>query len=140
LPTPQPETDFYWEKARLHELWLMRCNDCQQAYFYPRAICPRCFSRRTAWVQSSGRGTLHAFAIVHRPPTPAFQDRVPYITALVDLEDGVRLPTNLIEVEPDPAQIRIGMPVEVVFDDVTRDVTLPKFRPIEPVHGEPIEP
>lgn len=129
LPRPQPETDFYWEKARAHELWLMRCDDCQGTYFYPRAICPVCFSRRTRWVQSSGRGTLYAFAVVHRPPTPAFQDRVPYVVAMVELEGGVRIPTNLVEVEPDPAQIRIGMPVEVVFDDVTPEVTLPKFRP-----------
>ena len=129
LPTPQPETDFYWEKARAHELWLMRCDDCQRTYFYPRSICPHCFSRNTRWVQSSGRGTLYAFAIAHRPPTPAFQDRVPYVAAMVELEDGVRLPTNLVDVEPDPAKIRIGMPVEVVFDDVTDAITLPKFRP-----------
>jgi uncharacterized OB-fold protein len=129
LPTPQPESDYYWERAKAHELWLMRCDDCRGAYFYPRAICPHCFSRNTRWFQSSGRGTLHAFSIVHRAPRPAFQDRVPYVTALVELEDGVRIPTNLVEVEPDPASIKIGMSVEVVFDDVTAEVTLPKFRP-----------
>jgi len=129
LPTPQPEADFYWARARAHELWLMRCDDCQRTYFYPRPICPHCFSRHTRWVQSSGRGTLYAFAIAYRPPTPAFQDRVPYIAAMVELEDGVRLPTNLVDVEPDSAKIHIGMPVEVVFDDVTDAITLPRFRP-----------
>ena len=129
LPVPQPETEFYWERARAHELWLMHCDDCQQPYFYPRPICPRCFSRRTRWVRSSGRGTLHAFAIAHRPPTPAFRDRVPYVAALVELEGGVRLPTTLVDVAPDPAMIRIGMSVEVVFDDVTPAFTLPRFRP-----------
>jgi len=64
-----------------------------------------------------------------RPPTPAFQERVPYVAALVELEGGTRLPTNLIEVEPDPTAIHIGMAVEVVFDDVTDAITLPKFRP-----------
>ena len=66
LPTTQPESDFYWEKTKEHELWLRSCNDCSQAYFYPRDICPVCFSRNTTWVQASGKGTLHTFAIVHR--------------------------------------------------------------------------
>jgi uncharacterized protein len=129
LPSPQPETDFYWERARAHELWLMRCDACGTTYFYPRPICPHCFSRETRWVQSSGRGTLYAFSIVERPPTPAFQDRVPYITALIELEGGARLPTNLVDVAPDPAVIRIGMAVEVLFEDVSEDISLPKFRP-----------
>ena len=131
LPTAQPETDDYWERAREHELWLMHCDDCSSTYFYPRSICPNCFSRNTRWTQSSGRGTLYAFAIVHRPPRPTFADRVPYIVALVELEGGARMPTNLVEVAPDPGAIRIGMQVEVVFDDVTPQVTLPKFRPVQ---------
>src|SRR5207237_2840610 len=126
---PQPETDFYWDKAKAHELWLMRCNACGRTYFYPRPICPSCFSRETAWVRSSGRGTLYAFSIVHRPPTPAFQERVPYVAALVELEDGARIPTNLVDVEPDPAKIQVGMAVEVVFEDVSETIALPKFRP-----------
>jgi uncharacterized OB-fold protein len=130
LPTPQPETDFYWEKARAHELWLMRCGDCGSTYFYPRPICPRCFSRNTRWVQSSGRGIVHAFSIVHRPPTPAFAERAPYVAALVELEGGARMPTNLVEVEPDPRSIQVGMPVEVVFEDVNEAVALPQFRPL----------
>jgi uncharacterized OB-fold protein len=128
-PVPQPETDFYWERARAHELWLMHCDDCGQSHFYPRPICPLCFSRNTKWVQSSGRGKLYAFTIVHRGPTPAFQDRVPYVAALVQLDDGPRLPTTLVDVAPDPSAIHIGMALEVVFDDVTDAVTLPRFRP-----------
>ena len=130
LPVPQPETEFYWEKARSHELWLMRCDDCDSVYFYPRPICPGCFSRNTRWVQSSGRGTVYAFSIVHRPPIPSFQERVPYVAALVELEGGVRIPSNLVDVEPDPAKIQVGMAVEVVFEDATDTVALPKFRPI----------
>ena len=129
LPTPQPESDFYWEKTKEHELWLRSCNDCNQAYFYPRDLCPDCFSRNTTWVQASGKGTLHTFAIVHRAPTPAFRDDAPFVVAIVDLEEGPRMPTNLVEVEPDPAAIRVGMPVEVVFEDVTEAITLPKFKP-----------
>ena len=128
-PLPQPESDFYWEKCKAHELWLRHCKACDNTYFYPRDICPGCFSRDTDWVQSSGRGTLHAFAIVHRGPVPAFRDRVPYVTALVDLEGSARMPTNLVQVEADPANIKIGMALEVVFEDLNDDISLPMFRP-----------
>jgi uncharacterized OB-fold protein len=129
LPTPQPESDFYWGKARQHELWLMHCDDCGSTYFYPRPICPECFSRNTRWLQSSGKGTLYAFAIVHRPPSPAFGDVAPYVAAFVVTDEGARIPTNLVDVQPDPAAISIDMPVEVVFEDVNEQISLPKFRP-----------
>jgi uncharacterized OB-fold protein len=127
LPQPQPESDFYWEKAAAHELWLRRCKDCTRAYFYPRDICPHCYSRNVEWVQASGRGTLYAFSVVERGPVPFFRDRVPYIAALVELEEGPRLPTNLVGVEPDA--VSIGMPVRVDFEDTGEGVTLPVFRP-----------
>ena len=128
-PMPQPESDFYWEKCKAHELWLRHCKSCDKAYFYPRDICPHCFSRDTDWIQSSGRGTLHTFSIVHRGPSPAFQGRAPYVVALVELESGARIPTNLVEVEPDPTSIKVGMAVEVVFEDLNDTISLPKFRP-----------
>lgn len=132
LPVPQPESDFYWEKCREHELWLRRCNDCQKAYFYPRDICPHCFSRNVTWVKASGRGTVFTYAIVHRPPTPAFRDKVPYVVAIVELEEGPKIPTNLVGIEPDPARIRVGMPVVVDFEDVSPTISLPVFRPASP--------
>ena len=101
-PMPQPESDFYWEKCKAHELWLRHCKGCDKAYFYPRDICPNCFSRDTDWIQSSGRGSLHTFSIVHRGPTPAFRDRAPYVAAIVELESGARVATNLVEVDPGP--------------------------------------
>lgn len=129
LPTRQPESDFYWEKAQAHELWLRKCNACGDAYFYPRNICPNCYSDDVTWIQASGKATLHAFAIVERGPTPPFRDAVPYVAALVDLEEGPRMPTNLTGVEFDDEHIKIGMALEVAFDDVTEEVTLPKFKP-----------
>ncbi len=128
-PVPQPESDFYWEKCKEHELWLRHCRACGSTYFYPRDICPGCFSRDTDWVRSSGQGTLHAFAIVHRGPVPAFRDHAPYVVAMVELEGGARMPTNLVEVEPDPSVIKIGMALQVVFDDLNDTISLPKFRP-----------
>ena len=129
-PVPQPESDFYWEKCKAHELWLRHCKSCDKAYFYPRDMCPDCFSRDTDWIQSSGRGTLHTFSIVHRGPTPSFRDRVPYVAAIVEVESGARIPTNLVEVEPDPTVIKVGMAVEVVFEDLNESISLPKFRPV----------
>ena len=129
-PVPQQENDFYWEKAKEHQLWLRKCNGCQKAYFYPRDICPECFSRDTTWVRASGRGTLHTFAVVHRAPASAFKEDVPYVVAMVDLEEGPRMPTGLVDVEPDPSKIKVGMQVEVVFQDVTEKFALPKFRPV----------
>ena len=129
-PQPQPESDFYWEKCKANELWLRPCKSCDQAYFYPRDICPNCFSRDTDWIQSSGRGTLHTFAIVHRGPTPAFRDRVPYVAAIVEVESGARIPTNLVGIDPDPELIKIGMPVEVVFQELDENISLPMFRPV----------
>ena len=136
LPAPQPESDFYWEKCHAGELWLRHCTICDRAYFYPRDICPfpDCFARETEWIQSSGRGSLHTFAIVHRGPTPAFRDKTPYITAVVELEEGARMPSWLVgiefaEGEVRPAAVQCGMPVTVVFEQITDDITLPMFRP-----------
>ena len=88
IPSPQGESDFYWQKAKEHELWLRKCNSCGEAYFYPRDISPCCFSRDTTWIKASGKATLHTFGIVHRAPHPGFAPDVPFVTAIVDLEEG----------------------------------------------------
>lgn len=128
LPTPTPETRPFWEAARRHELMLPRCRQCGPVFFYPRATCPRCLSTDLAWTVVSGRGTLHTFTIVHRGarnfPLPS-----PYVMAIVELDEGPRMMTNLVGVTPDPAALEIGMPVEVAWADVTPEVTLPHFRP-----------
>ena len=130
VPMPTPETSFYWEKCQQHELWVRKCNECNQAYFYPRNICPNCFSRNTDWVQCSGKGTLHTFGIVHRAPHPGFAPDVPFVTAIVDLEEGPRMPTNIVGIDdPEPEKLQIGMPLEVTFEDVTDAIALPIFKP-----------
>ena len=128
LPVPTPETRRYWEAARRHQLELPRCRRCGHPFFYPRASCPRCLSGDLEWVAASGRGTLHTFTVVYRGAR-AFPLGTPYVIAIVELAEGPRLMTNLVDVEPDPARLRIGMPVEVVFADVSADVALPRFRP-----------
>ena len=132
-PLPQPESDFYWEKCQQHELWVRKCNGCNQAYFYPRNFCPNCFSRNTVWVQCSGKGTLHTFGIVVRPPHRAWAEDVPFVVAMVDLEEGCRIPTNLVQAAinlDNPGEsIKVGMPVEVVWEDRTDKISLPMFKP-----------
>ena len=129
LPVKQPESDFYWEKAQAHELWLRKCNSCEQAYFYPRDICPHCFSRDVIWVQASGKGKLYSFEIAYRTFNPAFTVETPFILAMVELEEGPRMMSNLINIKPDPAVVKCDMPVEVVFEKQTDEVTLALFQP-----------
>ena len=134
IPQPSVETKRYWEGCKRHELWLPYCPQCAEYFFYPRSFCPRCFNWEIEWRQASGRGTLYTYAIQYRPQAPGFQP--PYVTAMVQLEEGPRLMTNLVEVEPDPEQIHCDMPVEVVFEDVSDEISLPMFRPVRPKVGE----
>lgn len=129
VPVPQVESDFYWEKCKEHELWLRYDNDAQQAYFYPRDISPITFSRNTTWIQASGKATLYTYAIVHRAPHPGFVGDVPFVTAMVELEEGPIMPTNIVMDDPTPEKLQIGMALEVVFEDITDDISLPKFQP-----------
>lgn len=128
LPQPTPETKPFWEAAKRHELWIQQCQDCLKHYFYPRPYCPHCLSDNTKWVQVSGRGTLHTFSISYRA-APGFEEMTPYIIAVVELAEGPRMMTNLIGIDPDPAKLTKDLPVEVVFQDVTDEITLPYFRP-----------
>jgi uncharacterized OB-fold protein len=129
LPTPSPETQRFWDGCKKHELWIPYCRPCQRSYWYPRDFCPHCGSRDVEWRKASGRGRLYTFAIHYRAFHPGWSDEVPYVTALIDLDEGVRLFSNLIGIEPDPKVIRCEVPVKVVFEDVTPEVTIPKWQP-----------
>jgi uncharacterized OB-fold protein len=126
LPKPTPESRVYWDGLRARQLMLPRCLDCAKAHFYPRAVCPHCASRRLEWRRASGRGTLYSFVINHRPP--AWRGPEPYVIAVIELEEGPRLMANLVGVAPDPSLIRCDAPVEIQYEDVTPEVTLPAFR------------
>ena len=124
LPIPDGDTKPYWDAAKEHRLVVQRCQDCAAAIFYPRAVCPHCMSDRIDWIDATGRGTIYSYTVVHRAP-PGFADSAPYVVALIDLEEGVRMMTNVVDA---PAAVRVGAAVEVTFDDVTDEITLPKFR------------
>ena len=129
IPSPQGESDLYWQKAKEGELWLRKCNDCGNAYFYPRDISPCCFSRDTTWIQASGKATLFTYGIVQRAPLPGFVEDVPFVTAIVELEEGPTMPTNIVMDDPTPEKLQVGMSLEVVFEDITDTIALPKFKP-----------
>ncbi|MCS6926757.1 MAG: Zn-ribbon domain-containing OB-fold protein [Candidatus Binatia bacterium] len=119
----------YWEALKRHELKLQRCTECGKVWYPPAPFCPACWSDAVTWQRLSGRGRVNSWVVFHQAYFPSFQDDLPYNVAEVELEEGPRLLTNLVGV--DLAEIRIGMPVEVVFEDVTPEITLAKFRPVE---------
>ena len=127
LPTPTPETQPYWDALREHRLLIQRCKDCGTAYFYPRPFRPTSLSKDVEWFEASGRGTLYSFVINHRP-APGFGPD-PYVIAVVELEEGCRMMTNLVGIDPDPDKIHCDMPVVIEYLDVNDQVTLPQFRP-----------
>ena len=127
LPPITPEMAPFWEAARGHRLVVQRCGGCGTHRFPARALCSRCLSRAADWTPVSGRGAVFSFAVMHQVYHPGFADEVPYAVVVVELEEGARLVSNLIDCPL--REVVIGMPVEVVFDQVTPEVTLPKFRP-----------
>jgi uncharacterized OB-fold protein len=129
LPRPlNPDlTRPFWEAAKRHELVLPRCTRCGRYHFYPREICPYCFAQQLEWVPVSGRGRIYTYTVIHQPENRAFRDDVPYVHAIVRLEEGVLMLTNIVGCSI--AEVRVDMPVVAVFDDVTPEWTLVKFKP-----------
>ena len=134
LPQPiTPEAKPYWDGLKEGKLMLPRCGDCQHTFFYPRVICPRCRSRKIGWIQATGKGRLYSFGIGHQSFNKAFKVPPPYVLAMVELEEGPRMMSNLVNVTPDPKAITCDMPVEVVFHKLTDDHTVPLFQPAKGV-------
>ena len=130
LPTPMtPEAKPYWDGLNEGKLMLPKCGDCGKVFFFPRILCPECHSRNVGWIQASGKGTLYSFEIAHRALNPAFKVEPPFILAMVELAEGPRMLSNLINIEPDPNVVKCDMPVEVVFEKQTDEVTIALFQP-----------
>jgi uncharacterized OB-fold protein len=129
LPAPDPQSAPFWQGCREHRLLVQRCTSCGTHRYPPRPVCPKCRSRSLDWAASTGRGTVFSWiTVVHPVPKEVYGKDVPYVVALIALDEGVRIASNIVGCEP--SAIVAGMPVEVVFDDVTPEVTLPKFRPV----------
>ncbi len=127
LPVPSPVTQPFWDGLKARQVRIQRCAECWRYVFYPRTLCPHCLSQRLEWVAASGRGHVYTYTVVRRAMHPAFQPETPYLFAIVELEEGIRLPTNIVNCRPEDA--RVDMPVKAVYDDVTPEITLLKFEP-----------
>jgi uncharacterized OB-fold protein len=126
LPSRPEYEDPYWEGARKRELRLQRCARCDLLRYPFSPVCTECLCEEATWIKASGRGTLCSWTIYHQSFQPYFADKVPYVVGLVDLEEGPRLTTNIVETPFDA--LEIGLPVEVVFETVDDEVTLPQFK------------
>ena len=127
IPLPQPTqlSKPHWDGCREGVLRVQRCSDCGVFVFIPQPVCTGCLGGNLTWVESSGRGTLYSYTVVHRPQQPAFD--VPYTVAVVELEEGWFMLSNLVDVLPEA--IEIGMPLEVTFREMSSEIALPYFRP-----------
>lgn len=127
IPTITPDMRPFFDAAKRHELVVQRCRQCGTHRFPAREICSHCLSRDSEWVKVSGEGEVFSFNVMHQVYHPGFADEVPYAVVVVKLKEGAKMNSNLKGIAPHA--IKIGMPVTVVFDDITDEVTLPKFVP-----------
>jgi len=129
LPSIDIETKPFWDGLKERKFLLRHCNACGRDHYYPRPFCPTCWSDDLSWKEASGRGTLYTYSIVHVNDLPPFNERVPYVAAIVELDEGPRVMTNVEGVEFEA--LRIGMPLAVDFRPISDDVTIPVFRPTD---------
>lgn len=125
LPRPSPISQPYWDACRRGELTVQRCAACGHYVFIPQPACTRCLSSALEWVRSSGRGRVYSYTVVWRPQQPAFE--VPYTVAIVEMDEGWKTLTNIVDCPVD--DVRVGMDVEVKFVPMSEEITLPMFRP-----------
>jgi uncharacterized OB-fold protein len=130
LPLPDADTQEYWNGTQAHELRAQQCSSCNRLRWPPQGFCPHCYSWEFSWTSLSRTGTIQSYVVIHQA-IPAFADAVPYTVARIIIDntnEAVILTSSLIDVAGE--EVKFGMPVEAVFDDVTPEVTLPRFRPI----------
>jgi len=130
LPRPTPETQHFWDGTRAGELRLQRCVDCDHTYFPPRPFCPKCSSRSVRIFKASGRGRLLSYVINQRPH-PAWNG--PYSIAIVELDEGPRMMSNIVDCPQTPEALVLDMRLAVTFERVSEEIALPLFKPV----GEP---
>ncbi len=127
LPVVDAETAPFWAAAKERKFLIRHCNLCGRNHFYPRHYCPHCWSDHCEWRPASGHGRIYSYTVIHHNDAPPFSATLPYIVALIDLDENVRVTSNIVECTPEV--VHVGMPVEVVFEHVSDEVTLPQFRP-----------
>lgn len=129
LPAPDADSAPFWRAAAERRFVVKRCDDCGRAHFYPRPFCPFCWSHEVRWEEACGRGVVYTYSVVHRNDIPAFHHRLPYVAAIVELEEGPRVMTNVVEA--DPGDVHVDMSVVVDFAPAGEggQGLVPVFRP-----------
>jgi hypothetical protein len=128
IPEPTPETQDFWDGCKAGELRLQRCKACAHVYFPPRPFCAKCGNREVESFKASGKGTLASYVINQRP-APGFEADAPYAIAVVELQEGPRMMSNITGVPQTPEALVLDMPLEVVFEEISDTINLPKFKP-----------
>jgi uncharacterized OB-fold protein len=128
VPVPDADSRDFWSACAEHRLLIQECGVCGHLQFYPRMVCTACGSRQVGWKEAGGDASVYSYSVVRRAPSEAFAKDVPYVLALVELDEGVRMMTNVVGC--DPSQVTIGMRVRVLFEDLVPGISLPKFAPL----------
>ncbi len=128
IPPITEELRPFFDGARNHQLVVQKCGRCGRLRFPPASICSECLSHDLHWTAVSGRGTVFSYSVMHRAYHPAFADKVPYALVVIELEEGGKINSNVVGIEPH--RLRCGMAVEVTFEQVGDEVVLPKFKPV----------
>lgn len=126
LPKPTADTQPYWDAAKEGRLTIQRCTACGEPQFYPRGFCVSCLSDDLEWIEASGHGSIYTFTVCHIPGHPSMADQVPYAIAMITLDEGVRMLAQIVK--SDLEQVAVGAHVDVVFEPISPDFTLPQFK------------
>ena len=126
LPVIDEDTAPYWKYCRQHELRMQKCTECSHIRFPAGILCPACHCMDAEWVKLSGRGTIFSYVVFRKAYHPAYEDEIPYVVAVIQLDEGPRMESNIIDA--DVNEIKIGMPVKLFFEDVTDEISLPRFK------------
>jgi uncharacterized OB-fold protein len=128
LPVITTLSKEYWDGCKENKLLYQHCRDCDEVIFFPKYLCPNCMGHNLEWLESKGKGKIVTFTVTYESAPPAFMAEMPYAVAIIEMDEGYRIMSNIIECDFDTLECE--MPVEVVFDPVTPEVTLPKFKPV----------
>jgi uncharacterized protein len=128
LPNIDEDSKPFWDYCKQHELRVQKCLNCGKLHYPPSGMCPHCLHPKCEWVKISGKGQVYSFIIVRRPYHPSFAKEIPYTVAIIETDEGMRMLSNVVQCKPEA--VKVGMPVEVVFEAATEEFVLPKFKPL----------
>ena len=128
IPVPDTDSSEFWERCKKHAMAIQKCADCGTVRYPPRPVCPNCLSTNTTWLPISGKGKVYTYVTYHQAPGD-WASRVPYNVTMVELEEGLRMWSNVVNCKPE--EVYVGMPLEIVYDDVSETVALPRFKAVK---------